>query len=56
MNCVCSYSITDYMDFNVLLNDSILSPICDINFELSEITLNHFEVITYPCSPLKYSK
>lgn len=37
-------SITDYMDFNAVLNDSLLLPSCDINFELSEVTLNHFEV------------
>ncbi len=38
------HSITDFMDFNVLLNESQLIPVCDINFELSEVTLNHFEV------------
>lgn len=41
-------NITDYMDFNSSLEDFSLLPFCEINFELSEITLNRFEGMSEP--------
>jgi tetratricopeptide (TPR) repeat protein len=41
-------NITDYMDFNSSIDGYSLLPICELDFELSSVTLNHLQGMNKP--------